>query len=92
MNRNLESRIEAVTPVEGEELQRELRFFLDSQIDDARSAWEMQPDGSYVQRQPSEGRPRSCHEVLIERVEKRHRKATRLRRRRPQGPNRRNGR
>ncbi|NNL66072.1 MAG: polyphosphate kinase 1, partial [Myxococcales bacterium] len=91
MNRNLESRIEVVAPVEDPALQKELQFFLDCQLADQRSAWEMQPDGSYVQRQPEEGRSRSCQEQLIERAEKRHRKATRLRRRKPSGPYRRNG-
>ena len=91
MNRNLESRIEVVVPVEGAELQSDLRFVLDAQLADARSAWEMQPDGSYVQRQPTTARSKSCQEVLIERAEKRHRQATRLRRRKPRGIARRNG-
>ncbi len=91
MKRNLESRIEVVVPVEAPELQKELRFVLDTQLDDSRSAWEMRPDGSYVQRQPVSGRTRSCHDLLIERAEKRHRKAMRLRRRKPRGVRRRNG-
>ena len=53
MKRNLESRVEVVTPVEHPDLRNELRVVLDSQLNDRRSAWDMQPDGSYVQRQPS---------------------------------------
>jgi polyphosphate kinase len=91
MNRNLESRIEVVAPVESPDLQADLRYLLDAQLEDTRSVWEMQSDGSYVQRQPGSARAKGCHEVLIERAEKRHRQATRLRRRKPKGISRRNG-
>jgi polyphosphate kinase len=53
MKRNLESRVEVVAPVEHESLRKELRTLLDTQLNDQRSAWEMQADGTYVQRQPS---------------------------------------
>ncbi len=52
MKRNLESRVEVVTPVEAPALRDTLREVLDIQLKDHRSAWEMQPDGSYVQYQP----------------------------------------
>ncbi|MEM9058338.1 MAG: RNA degradosome polyphosphate kinase, partial [Pseudomonadota bacterium] len=52
MHRNLEARVEVVTPVEDKALRRDLRTFLDVQLSDQRSAWDMQPDGSYAQRQP----------------------------------------
>jgi polyphosphate kinase len=52
MRRNLESRVETVVPVEEPALRKRLREMLDVQLDDHRSAWDMQPDGSYVQRQP----------------------------------------
>jgi polyphosphate kinase len=86
MMRNLESRVECVFPVEDPRLQEELRFMLDTQLADERSAWEMQPDGTYIQRVPARGRKgRSSHEILIERAEKRLKEATRLRKRRPKG-------
>jgi polyphosphate kinase len=53
MKRNLESRVEVVAPVEHDSLRKELRTLLDTQLNDQRSAWEMQSDGTYVQRQPS---------------------------------------
>jgi polyphosphate kinase len=53
MKRNLESRVEVVTPVEHPDLRGELRQVLDLQLNDRRSAWDMQPDGSYVQRVPA---------------------------------------
>jgi polyphosphate kinase len=52
MKRNLESRVEVVTPVELEALRAELRTMLDSQLADYRNGWEMQPDGGYVKRMP----------------------------------------
>jgi polyphosphate kinase len=82
MQRNLESRVEAVVPVESPSLRRDLHFILKTQLADQRSAWDMQSDGSYVQRQGGE---RSSQEILIEWAEQRLREATRLKRRRPKG-------
>lgn len=52
MKRNLESRVEVVTPVEDAVLRRDLRNILDEQLNDYRNAWDMGSDGEYVQRQP----------------------------------------
>ncbi len=82
MNRNLESRVEAVVPVERPALRKELRMIFKTQLADERSAWEMQPDGSYRQRS---GKGRSSHEMMIRWAEDRQREATRLKRRRPKG-------
>jgi len=74
MRRNLESRVEVVTPVEGAELRQELARILDLQLGDRRGAWDMQPDGSYVQRQPGAGdEPRSAQALSIEAAEARSR-------------------
>jgi polyphosphate kinase len=84
MKRNLESRVEVVTPVLDPALRDELRFILDTQINDRRSAWEMRPDGSYVQRQPrNEAEAVGCQQVLIAAAERRHFEASRLRKRKP---------
>jgi len=86
MKRNLESRVEVVTPVEAPELRASLREILDVQLTDHRSAWEMQADGSYVQRQPrSEAEERGSHQVLIRRAEERQKAALRLKKRKPKG-------
>jgi polyphosphate kinase len=53
MRRNLEARVEVVTPVEDPELRKELDAILELQLADRFGAWEMQPDGSYVQRRPA---------------------------------------
>jgi polyphosphate kinase len=52
MKRNLESRVEVVTPVTGDAIRAELRSMIDSQLADYRNGWEMQADGNYVRRMP----------------------------------------
>ena len=79
MKRNLEKRVEVITPVEPPELQQRLREILDVQLEDQRSAWEMQPDGTYVQRMPPEGSAGvGSQEILIELAKKRRADAQRL--------------
>ncbi len=79
MKRNLEDRVEVVTPVEPKPLQRELRKILDVQLNDHRGAWEMQPDGSYIQLQPTgKDDQRSSQEQLIELAADRLAEARRL--------------
>jgi polyphosphate kinase len=85
MTRNLESRVELVVPVEDPALKKELNKFLELQLTDMRSAWEMKPDGTYAQRQP-EGRSetnKGCQQRLITAADKRQNEANRLRRRKP---------
>jgi len=85
MRRNLESRVELLVPIEDPGHREELDRFLEVQLQDQRSTWDMAPDGDYVQRQPA-GRGRDskgCQEVLIANAERRHASAFRLRRRRP---------
>ncbi len=65
MRRNLESRVEVHAPVEDPELRQELRMILDVQLTDQRSAWDMQPDGSYVQRRPKDDTTKGAQETLI---------------------------
>ena len=86
MKRNLESRVEVVTPVEAPELRAELRNMLDTQLNDHRSAWDMLEDGSYRQRQPrTEEEQLSCHQRLMAHAEKRQHESMRLKKRRPRG-------
>jgi polyphosphate kinase len=74
MKRNLEARVETVVPVDDPDCQRALREILDVQFSDRRSAWDMQPDGSYIQRVPGEGDdPRGAQEILIGLAQKRAR-------------------
>ena len=55
MSRNLDRRVEAVTPVEDPNLRSRLERLLELYLKDNRGAWDMQSDGSFIQRQPDEG-------------------------------------
>jgi polyphosphate kinase len=52
MHRNLSSRIEAVVPIRDRRLRARLWEILQLCLADRRAAWELQPDGDYVQLQP----------------------------------------
>ena len=82
MQRNLEKRVEVLCPIEDPRLQTELRFILDTELSDQRGAWDMQPDGSYVQRTGTGAKHSQVQ--LIERTDRRLKEATRLRRRKIQ--------
>ena len=47
MYRNLQTRVEAATPILRRELRSHLWDILSICLEDRRSAWEMQPDGTY---------------------------------------------
>ena len=64
MKRNLESRVEVVTPVQKPELQAALRQLLTVQLSNQRSVWEMQADGRYIQLQPKD-KQLGAQETLI---------------------------
>ena len=83
MKRNLEQRVEIVVPVEAPALRAELRTVLDLHVADERSAWDMQPDGSYVQRKSEDQDAPGCQQKLVALAENRLRAAMRLRRRKP---------
>jgi len=91
MKRNLESRVECVTPVEDTALRRELETIFEVQLKDRRAAWDMQPDGRYVRRMPTEDEiQESSQEQLIEWYESMNKEARRLKKRKPRGLQRRN--
>ena len=52
MYRNLSNRVEAIVPVEEAAHREKCWEILRIQLNDQRQAWDMQPDGSYVQRTP----------------------------------------
>lgn len=52
MYRNLHNRVEAITPIEARPLRERLWQWLSFMLHDPRQAWDLQPDGSYVQRTP----------------------------------------
>lgn len=72
MKRNLESRVEVVTPIQDAKSQKRLREILDIQLANKRSVWDMQSDGTYNKRKPEKGDDaRTVQEILIELAEKR---------------------
>ena len=71
MPRNLDRRVEAVTPVEDPRLVQELKKILEISLADNRQAWELQPEGTYRQRQPAEGEEeKSSQQILMQMAEK----------------------
>jgi len=71
MMRNLENRVEVHAPLEDPELRQELRLLLDVQLADQRSAWDMQPDGTYIQRRTDDVTAKGTQETLIGVAERR---------------------
>ena len=57
MNRNLDYRVEAITPIEEEPLRDRLREILEIMRADHGHAWELQPDGLWQRRRPQESAP-----------------------------------
>jgi polyphosphate kinase len=67
MRRNLDRRMETMMPVTDSQLKQELEQTLNVYETDNCSAWDMQPDGSYIRRRPGKGEePRAAQEVFIE--------------------------
>jgi polyphosphate kinase len=75
MKRNLESRVEVVVQVTDDDIRPQLGKFLDTQLSDERSVWEMQSDGKYVQRVPKSDDQQGCQSTMIEMARERVRLA-----------------
>jgi polyphosphate kinase len=61
--------VEAVTPIEDPAIMKELQEMLGIMLADNRQAWELQSDGTYIQRQPGENEPvRSTQAILMEKA------------------------
>jgi polyphosphate kinase len=65
MTRNLDRRVEAVTPVEDPPLAAELQGILATLLADNRQAWDMAPDGSFNQRHPGSGEAEQGTHVML---------------------------
>jgi polyphosphate kinase len=67
MTRNLSRRVEAVTPIEDPEIAQDLQEILGVMLADNRQAWELQAEGTYIQRQPDESsREQGSQDTLME--------------------------
>ena len=69
MPRNLDRRVEAITPVEDPEITKELQEIMGILLSDNRQAWDLQPDGQYIQRHSTDNSPElASHKILMETV------------------------
>jgi len=78
MYRNLNNRVECVVPILEPSLQSRLWQILEVMRSDQRQAWDMQSDGSYIQRQPAEDAqgPLGTHATLMEIARRDHSRST----------------
>lgn len=83
MKRNLESRVEILAPIESLLLREELRNILNTHDADQRNAWDMQSDGSYLQRKPENEQEQNqgLQQILISQANNAAREVQRLKRR-----------
>lgn len=67
MHRNLDLRVEAVTPVEDPDIAKDLKEILNIMLADNRQAWDLHSDGHYVQRRPGpDEAERSAQNILMD--------------------------
>ncbi|HZU75932.1 MAG TPA: RNA degradosome polyphosphate kinase, partial [Dehalococcoidia bacterium] len=71
MKRNLESRVEVLSPIDDPQERRTLRTVLDLQLAPNRNAWLMQSDGSYL-RSPAPSGDRGCQMALADWLQSHH--------------------
>jgi polyphosphate kinase len=65
MNRNLESRVEVLVPVDDAFERQALKAVLDLQLAPNRNSWQMQSDGTYVRTTDERG-ARGCQQALLD--------------------------
>jgi polyphosphate kinase len=69
MRRNLDKRMEAVTPIYALDLRQELRVILETMLADNRRRWVMQADGYYIHVEPQDDEPvLDAQEILTDRA------------------------
>ncbi len=67
MTRNLSRRVEAVTPIQSPDIFSDLQEILGVMLADNRKAWDLQSDGTFVQRKPQQGEEAlSTHDIFME--------------------------
>ncbi|MGD0715101.1 MAG: polyphosphate kinase 1 [Gaiellaceae bacterium] len=72
MPRNLDHRVEVVTPIEDVGIQSEIAATLDTLLADTAATWELAGDGTWRRLQPKkEERPRSAQATLMRRARRR---------------------
>jgi len=65
MRRNLDRRVEVITPIKDQEIAKDIQEILGIMLADNRHAWDLQADGSYIQRCPGENCPETNSQKTI---------------------------
>ncbi|MFM9160327.1 MAG: polyphosphate kinase 1, partial [Dolichospermum sp.] len=65
MRRNLDRRVEVITPIKDQDIAKDLQEILGIMLADNRHAWELQPDGNYIQRCPGDNCPEANSQKTI---------------------------
>lgn len=65
MPRNLDRRVEAITPIEDPDIAKDLQEILGIMLADNRGAWDLQPDGRYIQRRPADDCPEANSQKIL---------------------------
>ncbi|MBE9054659.1 polyphosphate kinase 1 [Sphaerospermopsis sp. LEGE 08334] len=65
MRRNLDRRVEVITPIRDPEIAKDLQEILGIMLADNRQAWDLQPDGTYIQRRPCEDCPEGNSQKIL---------------------------
>jgi polyphosphate kinase len=75
MQRNLDHRIEVLTPVENARVRQEIHAILDSALEDDTNAWTLGPDGEWTRVAPAKSsKAHSHHATMMRRALKRARR------------------
>ena len=70
MRRNLDRRVEAVTPIEDNKIKKEIKHLLDSYLEVNKDSWNMQSDGSYTKNQILNDKKKYIQEKIIKQYKK----------------------
>lgn len=65
MRRNLDRRVEVITPIRDPEIAKDLQEILGIMLADNRQAWDLQPDGNYIQRTPKDNSSEANSQAIL---------------------------
>ncbi|MEY3223333.1 MAG: hypothetical protein RLZZ203_2189 [Cyanobacteriota bacterium] len=65
MSRNLDRRVEVITPIKDPDIAKDLQEILGIMLADNRHAWELQSDGTYIQRNPVDSREANSQKMIM---------------------------
>lgn len=65
MSRNLDRRVEVITPIKDHDIAKDLQEILGIMLADNRQAWDLQGDGTYIQRHPGDNCPETNSQITL---------------------------